>query len=78
MKEYMGNRWMNFKHFVTYLRQDDVFKRFKVPSLTVSSRSIVTLDQLEEGMNQMSYPMMKGIVSNFEDGKTFDGRKMYN
>jgi len=44
--------------------------------LTVGdNRSIVTLEQLEEGMNQMSYPMMKGIVNQFEDGKTFDGRK---
>lgn len=69
---------MNFKHFVTYLRKDEIFDRFHVPRLTSSKRRAVTLEQLEQGLNQMNYPMMKGIVSQFENGRTFDGRKMYD
>lgn len=58
------------------MKKDEVFSKFHVPRLTVSKRKVVTIEQLEEGMNQMNYPMLKGIVAQFEGGKTFDGRKM--
>lgn len=45
---------MNFKHFLGWMRKDHVFERFKTPSLSQTKNNSVTLDQLDEGLSQLS------------------------
>lgn len=58
---------MNFKEFAGWLLYDDVFKKFVQPYKATS----VTIEDLETGLNQLGYPMVKGIAENFRDGQNW-------
>lgn len=53
---------MNLKHFLSWLTMKRIFKRFMTPNLALTDESVVVYDDLVEGMNQLSYPVIKGIV----------------
>lgn len=68
----MGVRQMNFKHFLGFLRTENIFRKFKVPY----EENDVTLDELTAGMEQLGYPVIRGVCKKHKTGKDFSGNQL--
>jgi hypothetical protein len=61
----LGSRWVNFKHFLTYIKYDDVFMKYHslfAYNEDTNKLGKITLEELEDGMSQLCYPLLKGVA----------------
>lgn len=70
----IGTRVINFKHLLTLLNAKDIFDRFEIPGVVQEG---LTREDIEEGLGQMSYPMMKIAAHKYKGSTNAQGQTLY-
>lgn len=69
-----SGRACNFKHMLDLLNADDLMGKFKSPSIEQDG---ISLEDLEAGLNQMGFPMLRIIAKNYKASTDFHGHQLY-
>lgn len=59
----MGTRYINFKILYSFMNQEAIFKKF-----LLGEEQYVTIEDLEQGLSQMSFPSIRGLSNKNKRG----------
>lgn len=69
----LESRYVNFKHFLGFMRTKQVFSKFINEKLDG-----VDIDELQMGMDQLCYPVLRNIAKIFRSPTDYMGKPLYN
>jgi hypothetical protein len=70
----IGSRSINFKHLISLLNAQAIFDRFQPPGVTQDG---LTREDIEQGLGQMSYPLMKIAAHKYKGSTNPQGQTLY-
>jgi len=74
MTDLLSGRSCNFKHMMDLLNADDIMGKFKSPAIEQDG---INLEDLEAGLNQMGFPLLRIIVKNYKASTDNQGHQLY-
>jgi len=74
MVDLLSGRSCNFKHMMDLLNADDIMGKFKSPAIEQDG---INLEDLEAGLNQMGFPLLRIIVKNYKGSTDNQGHQLY-
>jgi len=73
MQDLLAGRACNFKQMLDLLNAEEIMGKFKSPAIDTDG---INLEDLEAGLNQMGYPLLRIIVKNYKGATDNQGHQM--